>query len=326
MQSKKILVTGGAGLLGNELIRQLLAAGENVLAIYHNTPITINHANLQQAQCDILDVVRLDELMQQATHVYHCAAIVSFSPTDKQLLTTINVEGTANVVNAALDNKIEKLIHVSSVAALGRLRQNATINETMEWTPQTSNSVYGESKYLGEMEVWRAAAEGLKIAIVNPSIILGEIDWNNSSTAIFKNVYDEFGWYTTGSTGWVDVRDVATSMILLMNSNIVNEKYIISGQNATYQTVFNHIADEFGKKRPNKKVTPLVAAIVWRLEKLKTWFSKNKPLITKETAQTALTTVHYNNQKFLADFPQFKYTPLQESISRICHYLKTNLV
>jgi dihydroflavonol-4-reductase len=317
-----ILVTGGAGLLGQTLINQLLLSDNKIIAIYNQTPINITHQNLILKQVDLLDVVALENVMQEVTKVYHCAAIVSFSPGDKENLYKINVEGTANIVNACLDTNVTKLVHVSSVAALGRIRQNATIDESMQWTHQTSNSVYGESKYKGEMEVWRGIAEGLTAVIVNPSIILGEANWDSSSTAIFKNIYNEFGWYSTGSTGWVDVQDVAKAMIALMESNIINEKFIVSGHNLTYQTVFNLIANAFGKKLPNKKVTPTLAAIVWRLEKIKSWFTGKKPLITKETAATALTNVSYDSTKLLKAIPQFGYTPIENTITRICKKLQ----
>ncbi len=316
-----ILVTGGAGLLGSTLIKQLLQKGETILAAYNTTDIPIIHQKLIKLKVDILDVIALENAMRGVNKVYHCAAIVSFNPRDKEKLNKTNVEGTANIVNACLDANIHKLIHVSSVAALGRIRQNQTIDETMLWTNQTSNSVYGESKYKGEMEVWRGIAEGLNATIINPSIILGPADWNNSSTAIFKNIYNEFGWFTTGSTGWVDVEDVAKAMIALMESDIINQKFIVSGHNETYQNVFNLIANGFSKKQPAKKVTPLIAAIIWRLEKIKSTFSGKNPLITKETAATALTTVHYNNAKLLNDLPNFKYAPLNESIERICKEL-----
>jgi dihydroflavonol-4-reductase len=316
------LVTGGAGLLGNELITQLLQNGEKIIAIYNNTPLQKNASpNLTQFKANILDVVALEEAMQNVEKVYHCAAIVSFDPKDKENLFKVNVEGTANVVNACIDANVKKIVHVSSVAALGRIRINETVNETMQWSSDTSNSIYGESKFLGEMEVWRGVAEGLDAVVVNPSIILGEANWNNSSTAIFKNVYDEFGWYSTGTTGWVDVKDVANAMIQLMESEITAEKFIVSGHNETYQNVFNSIANAFCKKKPNKKVTPTLAAIVWRLEKLKSFFTKKKPLITKETAATALAMVTYNNEKIVKALPNFKFTKLEETINRVCKKL-----
>jgi dihydroflavonol-4-reductase len=317
-----ILVTGGSGLLGQELIEQLLQKGEKVIALYNKTPLKdFNNSNVIQRQADILDVIALDEAMQGITKIYHCAAIVSFLPKDKEKLFKTNIEGTANVVNAALSNGVKKIVHVSSVAALGRIRKDAIIDETMEWTPETSNSVYGESKYRGEMEVWRGVAEGLEAAIVNPSIILGAANWDTGSTAIFKNVYKEFPWYTTGTTGWVDVKDVAAIMLHLMESTITAERYIVSGENETYQNVFNHIADAFGKKRAHKKVTPFLAAVVWRLEKWKSWVTKKNPLITEETAKTALADVQYNNTKVLNALKEFQFTPLTQTIKRICHTL-----
>ena len=157
-----ILVTGGAGLLGKELITKLLQAGKQVRAIYNKTKLPdFGNENLQQMQCDILDVVGLEEAMMDVDQVYHCAAIVTFNPRRRQEMFKINLEGTANVVNAALDAGIKKMVYVSSVAALGRIREDGPINETMNWTAETSNSAYGQSKYLAEMQVWRGIGEGL---------------------------------------------------------------------------------------------------------------------------------------------------------------------
>jgi dihydroflavonol-4-reductase len=171
--------------------------------------------------------------------VYHCAAIVTFNSRRRQEMFKINIEGTANVVNAALDAGIKKMVYVSSVAALGRIREEGPINETMNWTEETSNSAYGQSKYLAEMQVWRGIGEGLNAVMVNPVIILGPGDWNSGSSQIFKTAYDEFPWYTDGSTGFVDVRDVAKAMIELMNSNVTAERFILSAENKTYAEVFN---------------------------------------------------------------------------------------
>ena len=187
----------------------------------------------------------------------------------------------------------------------------------MHWTPETSNSVYGKSKYLAEMEVWRAMAEGLNIAIVNPVIIFGAGDWNKGSSEIFKSSYNQFPWYTTGISGFVDVLDVVDAMQLLMDSPIVGERYIISAENLSYQTVFTQIANAFSKKPPTRKVTPLLAAIVWRLEAIKSLFTGKTPLLTKETAATAQAKVYFNNEKFLKAFPSFKYRSMDTTIKRV---------
>jgi nucleoside-diphosphate-sugar epimerase len=321
-----ILVTGGAGLLGKELITQLLLAGKQVRAIYNKTMLEDFHAgNLQQLQCNILDVIGLEEAMQDVEQVYHCAAMVSFNPKQKQEMFKVNIEGTANVVNAALDAGVKKMVYVSSVATLGRIRENEIINETMNWTEETSNSAYGQSKYLAEMQVWRGIGEGLNAVMVNPVIILGAGDWNNGSSQIFKTAYDEFPWYTNGSTGFVDVHDVAKAMVALMNSDIVAERFIISAENRTYADVFNLIAKAFGKKPPYKKVTRTLAKIVWRLEAIKSLFTGKAPLLTKETAATAMAKVSFDNSKLKNFLPGFTYRKIEDSIADTCAALQQNI-
>jgi dihydroflavonol-4-reductase len=317
-----ILVTGAAGLLGKVLVEMLAAEGKKVKAVYNKTALAnITSLNIIPTQVDILDVYALEDAMQDVTEVYHCAGLVSFAPKDGKRLNSINVEGTANVVNACLEAGIRKLVHVSSVAALGRMRHGQTINETMQWTPDTSNSQYGYSKYLGEIEVWRGVAEGLNAVVVNPVIILGASNWNEGSTKLFKSVYNGFPWYTTGTTGFVDVKDVAKAMILLMESEIQGEKFIISAETTTYQALLNMIAKGFQKKLPSRKVTPFLAALTWRLEAIKSMFTGNEPLITKETAATSLAEVKFDNSKLLKVLPTFKYSILENSVIEICNAL-----
>ena len=319
---KRILVTGGAGLIGNELIKQLLDTGEKVKAIYHSAPIPFSYPSLEILPCDILDVPALEEAMERITHVYHCAALVSYDPKDKEQLLKINIEGTANVVNACIDAGIEKLVHVSSVAALGRIREEEIVTEKMNWTEETSNSIYGKSKYYGEMEVWRGIGEGLKAVIINPSLILGGDNWETGSSAIFKNAYNEFKWYTDGVSGFVDVRDVASAMILLMNSEITSERFILNGENLPYREIFSSIAKCFGKKPPSKKVSPFLAELIWRLEAIKTKFTGNKHLLTKETARTAQAKVYFDNSRILRALPQFHFTQIKDTIEFACHRMK----
>lgn len=313
-----VFVTGGSGLVGSHLIKSLVRNGTNVRAIYRKEiPFGKEMQHLEWVKGDILDVVTLADFMQGASEVYHCAAIVSFDPADKKLLFQTNVEGTANVVNAALNCNIKKLCYVSSVAALGRIRKDKIITEEMKWSESTSNSEYGKSKFYAEMEVWRAIAEGLQAVIVNPSIILGSSDWQTGSSALFRNAYNEFPWYTEGVTGFVDVEDVVKAMTELMESSVVNQKFILNSENISYRDFFNMIAKAFNKKPPHKKVTPLLASVIWRLEAFKATFTGKKPLLTKETANTAQAKAYFDNSKIKEALPGFSFQPLEKSIDRI---------
>ena len=195
----------------------------------------------------------------------------------------------------------------------------------MNWTEETSNSNYGKSKYLAEMEVWRGIAEGLEAVMVNPTMIFGDGDWNAGSSQIFKSIYNEFPWYSEGVTGFVDVRDVAKAMIALMESNISSERFIISAEDRSFKNVFDLIAKAFGKKAPHRKVTHFLAQIVWRLETIKSLFSGKDPLVTKETAKTALATVHFDNSKLKKFLPGFVYIPLEDTIAHTCSALQQKL-
>lgn len=352
IENKKILITGAAGLVGNELLKQLLDAGLQVRATYNSTPLSgFNRAtghqpmitdysgslqvagyqspvvptiypNLEIVPCDILDVVALEEAMKGITHVYHCAGIVSFDPKDKHHLLKINIEGTSNVVNACIDAGVTKLVHVSSVAALGRIQKGEIITEKMNWAVETSSSIYGKSKYLGELEVWRGIGEGLRAVIVNPAIILGGDNWESGSSAIFKTAFNEFQWYAEGISGFVDVRDVARAMRLLMNSEISAQRFIISSENLSYRELFSYIAKCFVKKPPYKKVTPFLAELVWRFEAIKSMFKGKRHLLTKETARSAQEKVYFDNSKILKALPGFQFTNIKETISHTCALLK----
>lgn len=318
-----ILVTGASGLVGSHLLQQLILAEQSVRALYRNDiPIIENTAGVEWIKGDILDIVALESALENVSQVYHCAAIVSFNPAKKKMMQHTNIEGTANVVNACINKGVKRLLFVSSVAALGRIREDKPIDEKMNWTPETSNSEYGKTKYLSEMEVWRGMSEGLSVVVVNPVIILGAGNWEGGSSGIFKSAYNEFPWYTEGMSGFVDVKDVVSAMQLLMDSDITGERFILSGHNAHYKDIFGLIATAFFKRPPNKKVTPLLAGIVWRIEAIKAYFSKKDPLLTKETAKTASAKVSFNNSKLINQFPEFKYTPLKDSINRICAELK----
>ncbi len=318
-----ILVTGATGLVGSHLIKALVAQGRTVRALYRSEiPATPEASAIEWFKADILDIVALEEAMVGVQQVYHCAAIVSFTAKNKSALQHTNIEGTANIVNACLNAGVEKLLFVSSVAALGRIREDQAINETMNWSEETSNSEYGKSKYLAEIEVWRGMGEGLNVVVVNPVIILGASDWTKGSTAIFKSAYDEFPWYTEGSSGFVDVLDVVDAMILLMDSSIKEQRYILSAANLPYRDIFTMIANAFHKKPPHKKVTAFLAEIVWRLEGIKGLITGKSPLLTKETARTARATVSFDNSKLLKAFPEFQYRPMKDSIERISSELK----
>jgi len=246
MANKQVLVTGGTGFLGAYLLAYLVKKGYQIKAIKRKTSSMDLVKNIQHKiewlEGDILDTPFLETAMKGVQQVYHAAAIVSFDPRDAAFMLKVNAEGTANLVNAALYEGVEKLVHVSSIAALGRKEFQPNINETAQWENSKENSNYAISKFKAECEVWRGMQEGLKIAILNPSVIIGAGNWKQGSCQLIQKVAKGLQFYPKGSTGFVDVRDVARAAILLMESDISGERYILNGANWSYQKFFTQTA------------------------------------------------------------------------------------
>lgn len=318
-----ILLTGATGFIGAYIMQELVNRGHKVRAIRRSavTPFYIPEAITNQVEWvegNVLDVVALSDAMEKVTAVIHSAAKVSFARRDRKELYHTNIEGTANVVNAAIDNNVPRIVHISSVAALGRKADGSIVTEQKKWESSKVNTHYSISKYHAEMEVWRGIGEGLEGVIVNPSTVLGFGDWNSSSCRIFKNAYDEFPWYTKGVNGFVDVEDVASIVVQLLESNLSSERYIINSENWSFQQLLNSMADGLNKKRPSNHATPLLGAFAWRLEKLKSMFTGKPALLSKESAKVAQSVTYFDNSKILSALPGFRFTPLETSIERAC--------
>jgi len=326
-----ILVTGGTGFLGSYIIKQLVEKGYAVRAIRrsNNLPSWIPKEIIDKAEWvegDVLDVVALQDAMEGIDAIIHSAAIVSFAKKDRKEMYKVNVEGTANVVNMALEKKVKRLVHISSVAALGRTADGGHVDEEKKWEESKVNTHYAKSKYKAELEVWRGISEGLETVILNPSTILGYGDWNRSSCAIFKIVHEEFKWYSPGINGFVDVEDVARAAILLMESPISEQRFIANGDTYPFKKLQDTIADGFGKKHPSRPTTPFLLAIAWRIEKLKSLFTRKNPLLTIESIRVAQSKTSFENGKILKALPGFSFTPLEETIRKACEkYSPSNL-
>lgn len=319
-----ILVTGATGFLGAELIHQLTAQNLKIRALKRSTSKIPNllkdNRLIEWVEADINDSEDLALAFENITQVYHCAAFVSFDPKDKSKLLKINIEGTSNVVNLCLTHHA-RLVHVSSIAALGDAKKGAQITEKDFWEYNANVHSYAISKYEGEMEVWRGIAEGLDAVIVNPAVIIGKNAGFNGSGAIFKLVKDGLKFYTDGATGIVDVEDVAKMMILLMDSDISAERYTLSADNLHYKDFFGQIANGFGIPAPHIEAKPWMLGIAWRAAKLASIFTRKAPSLTKDAAKSSFNLSYYSNEKIKTAI-QINFKPLEKSILEVCQALK----
>ena len=327
----KVLITGATGLVGSTVARRFLSENHDVFALYRSGSDRSLLSDCEQKitwiEGDILDIPSLETAIEGMDFVVHTAAVVSFVPRDREMMHKVNVEGTTNVVNVCLHKKIQKLCHVSSIAALGRPDarkiipgQDLILDESQRWEDSPENSEYAKTKHFAELEVWRGIAEGLNAVIVNPTLILGEGEWAKSSTQIFRYVYHQKPFYTEGIANYVDVQDVAEIVFQLLLSDISAERFLLNGGSISYHDLFNTIADCMERRRPSFKVGAGLAAVIWRIEAVRTWLMGTKPLITKETAQSAARRIKYNNEK-IKNALGFNFQPIEKTVKRVSESL-----
>jgi nucleoside-diphosphate-sugar epimerase len=331
-----ILVTGATGLVGGNLLWQLLQENDCVAAIHRPTsqlqPLrtifsfyTSNPdeylARIDWRTADVLDVESLQVAMNEVDVVYHCAAVVSLGSSGDNLLDT-NVQGTRNIVEAALQNGIQKLCFVSSIAACGRETGNKPIDENLAWVENPNRSLYTRSKYYSEQEVWRGIEKGLNAVIVNPGVILGVSGSNSGSSQLFTQVQKGLMFYTNGGSGYVDVQDVARAMIQLTNSSISGERFILVGENCCNKDILCWMADGFGKRRPFVGIGKAALLVIGFLSEIIGKLFRFDPLIDRGTARSATNRQYYSSAK-IQKMIGFQFTPIEKTITNVCRFMLT---
>jgi dihydroflavonol-4-reductase len=321
-----ILVTGATGLVGSHLLIALLEDYQSVRAIYRNTASIEKTRSLfqlydkehlfksiQWIQADITDVTTLADTFENIEFVYHCAALISFDPKEEEELRKTNIEGTANVVNFCIDFGIQKLCYVSSIAALGDLKEHETIiTESTEWNPEFSHSDYAISKYGAEMEVFRGQQEGLNVVILNPGVIIGPGFWDSGSGLLYTKIKKGMLFYTKGSSGFVGVNDVVKSMIQGMKSTTNGERFTVVAENCNYETVLKTIAISMNVKAPKLFANRWLTEVFWRIDWLISIVFRKKRILSKNMSESLHQKHSYSNEKIKSiysitfqDLPQY---------------------
>lgn len=325
-----ILVTGGTGLVGSHLLYRLVSENKTIRAIYRRKHKLekVKHVfsyfsdkaeelykKIEWVEADLTDIPKLEDAFKNITYVYHCAAFVSFEPDKYRTLRRINIGGTANIINLSIHHRVKKLVYVSSVAAIGHTANpKDLIKETTPWNPEEDNSVYAITKYGAELEVWRGSQEGLSVIIVNPGVIIGGGYWRGgSSGSLFTRVFRGNKYYTSGSTGYVDVFDVANPMIQLMESPIENERFILVSENLSFRSYNDRIAEHLKVPKAKKRVKHWQLRIGWRLDWLNHKLFGKRRKLTKQLTKTINTITKYDNHK-VKHALNYKFKPVEDSI------------
>ncbi len=296
-----ILVTGGTGFVGSYLIKDLLKSGEKVRATKRSTStLELLEGCIEQiewVETDLNELDKFDELLNGVEKVYHCAGLVSFQSNDYEKLMKVNVDGTANLVNACLQNGVKKLLYVSSVVTLGIPESEKLIDENYNAHTSKLCFDYFLSKRLAEMEVWRANAEGLDTVIINPGGIIGAGFWHHEPLNVFETVYDGLNFYTEGANGFIDVRDLSSLMIHLMNTETNGERFIAVAESLSLKDFLSLVATALNKPQPKMKVSKWMSEVAWRIEAVRAWFARSEPDYSRDDLRVARIPFYYNNEK-----------------------------
>lgn len=318
-----ILVTGATGLVGAHLLYELCSRGQRVRATRRansNTNFvkwvfklyTDNVSELfeliEWVDAEVLDYQSLLNATNGVSIVFHTAATVSFSPSQEQNILATNIRGTANVVDACLENGVKTLCHVSSIAALGDRNNNGIIDEECKWQKSKGQSAYARSKFLGENEVWRGYEQGLRVIVVNPSVILGPGRWNSGSGQLFSMVSKGMPFYTDGVTGYVDARDVAKAMVFLtLDTEVNGKRFILNSENLSFKDLFSLIAAVSHKRKPFIRIPETLIHIIYPLI-----FIVTMGKVSKANLKSAFTKSYYSADKIQA--LGFTFTPIAQTI------------
>jgi len=325
------LVTGATGIVGMPIVVKLLQQGQTVRALHRPASQRQRVMDAVQKACpealdrltwcegDVTDQASLEDALDGVGTVYHCAALVSFHPADAAAMARINADGTAHLVNAMLHCNTPRLVHVSSVAALGRKAGEPTTEDTL-FEEQPGTTAYARSKHRAEMEAWRGAAEGLEggLVVVNPTVVLGPGDFSRSSGALFRHIDHGLKWHPTGSNGFVASEDVAEVCVRLGMSDVRSRRFVLCGDQWPYQKVMDHIADALGKPRPSRPVHPWMRGLIWRVFAVAEWITGKRAVATRESIGNTGANHTYDGSRVVEVMgtlgPAWNYTPLEQAI------------
>ena len=327
------LVTGATGLLGTHLIMELLSRGERVRALVRPSANRQSvedvfrfcnnnlFGNIEWAEGEVLDIDSLEQAMQGCSHVFHCAAIVSYHPSERAEMYRVNTEGTANVINMALHLGNIKVGFVSSIAAIGKAKNNEHVDEESEWVENDMNTHYAITKQLSEMEFWRGIHEGLEGVAFNCGFIIGPGSFERSSPSLFRKLNEGMRFYPPGGTGFIAVADAAWCIAELTLGPTTHERFILVTENRSMKEIFQLVAQSLGVKVPTQEAKPWILQVARAAEWLKEKTTGRKALVTRETVKNASLRFYYDSSK-MQRATNLKATPISEAIQQTAAYFR----
>ena len=326
----RVLITGGTGVVGRYTAEALSQSGYTIRILSRNPQKHdwLENLNIEHYKGDITDPAAVDAAMDGVTHVVHTVALVSLWPRRLPEMLKVNLEGTRNVLAACKKHGIQRMIHIGALASVGEPDDPATtkVDETTPTHPRDDESAYTYSKRLANDAVEEAGKQGLSVVSVLPPLVLGVGDWNGSSAAFFKLMYDGFSFYTDMRLPAVSAEDLTHVIVKLLFTQEHNgEKFYVTAGALSGKEMFGLIAQSVGKPMPTMKLpSALLRATGWLSEKISILFNY-EPLFTIASANVLTENYPYEYTGNKAErLLNFKYKPLPQVIAKTGKALLNN--
>ncbi|MGL5317149.1 MAG: NAD-dependent epimerase/dehydratase family protein [Bacteroidales bacterium] len=332
-----ILITGASGLIGGHLLVKLYKEKRKVRAFirpttrfeqlelicsFYKVDWLDVKSHIEWVYGDMLDEASLYSACENVAEIYHCAAVVSLDSTDAKALDEVNVRGTELICKAALAGRVKSFCMISSIAAIGApLHAGDAADETCKKEEGSSGSDYSRSKYKSEEVVWEYIRKGLPAVIINPGVVLGPGLLNAGSMKIFETAMKGVPFYTSGGTGYVDVRDVVDCACLLTLRRVTGERYILVSENASYAQLFRLISDAVGVRRPFIPVGRPVLNVIGTISTFIQWVTRKPLKYTRSILLAAANRKYYSSAKITQEFG-VRFIPLAETVKDIARFIK----
>ena len=283
----RVLITGGAGFLGGVLARRFLADGHDVRVTLRRSTAAVEGLDVERVQADTTDPATLPPAVDGVDLLVHAAAMISITGDPEGRVMRTNVEGTRHVMRAALDAGVSRVVHVSSLHALDDHPQDQLLDESRPNACDADRRVaaYDRSKGLGEAEVHAAVADGLDAVIVNPSAIIGPLDFGPSrlGRALIDLYHRRLPALVPGGYDWVDVRDIVDGVLAAAERGTRGERYLLTGHHASFLELASCAAAITGVPRPRLVVPTWLAHVGVPFVGLWASIRGTEPLFTRES-------------------------------------------
>lgn len=311
------LITGATGHIGNVLVRHLLEIGQKVrtLVMPEEDQTPLRGLDVEIVRGDILDAASLEPAFRNVDTVFHLAGMISILPGRNDLLRSVNISGTRNIIYSCKQAGIRRLVYSSSIHALQRVPHGTLIDERVPFDPVQIASEYDHSKAQASIDVLMAAKNGLDAVVVCPTGVIGPYDFRKSEIGglILDCLKKKPQFYFEGAYDFVDVRDVASGMILAAEKGLPGESYILSGERLTVRGLMDTVRKQSGRRFALLKVPFSLAHFASRFTPLLCRLGEIRPRFTTYSLETLVSNANISHEKARQELG-YNPRPLVESL------------